>query len=138
MTRKRIEELCEEVPENNILSDYLTKKRKLDELTKEVKNLGELVKNQMKEQDQKSVEQDGFKITRVASERVTWKEDLLLQKAKSYNKPELIKQVEQVDVPVLEQYIIDGVIDINDLNDCKTVTEVVQLRVSKVKETQDE
>lgn len=138
MTRKRIEELCEEVPENNILSDYLTKKRKLDELTKEVKNLGELVKNQMKEQDQKSVEQDGFKITIVASERVTWKEDLLLQKAKSYNKPELIKQVEQVDVPVLEQYIIDGVIDINDLNDCKTVTEVVQLRVSKVKETQDE
>ena len=51
-------------------------------------------------------------------------------------KPELIKQVEQVDVATLEQCVLDGVIDLNDLQDCQTVTNVVTLRMSKVREKQ--
>ena len=123
---------------NNLFELYLQRKTEYDKLKKEVESLAEMVKTEMEQNDQKSVEVNGYKINKVVSQRVTWKEDLLLEKVKTYDIPELVKTIEQVDVPQLEQAIIDAKININDLQDCQTVKEVVQLRLAKVKESNDE
>jgi len=141
MTRKVFAQLLDDMNEQqniDVVQTYISKKQQLDELTKEVKQLSELLKTEMKTKELNSVQCNGYKVTRTESQRITWKEDLLLDKVKTYNNPDLITQVEQVNLPALEQAIMDDIVDINDLTDCQTVTEVVSLRVSKVKEKQDE
>lgn len=118
----------------NLLEMYVQKKKQLELLEKEVKELGNLVKTEMIDRDIKTAEAGGYRITKTESQRVTWKEDLLLAKVKSYNQPELIQMVEQVNMPVLEQYVLDGVIHADDLSECSQVTPVVTLRLSKIKE----
>lgn len=136
MARKKFTELMEGpvICTNDLMVNYVTKKKELEALDKLVKNLGEQVKEQMKLQDLKSTECSGYKITRMESNRITWNEEALLQKVKTFNKPELIKQVEQVDTAMLQQAIIDDQIKANDIIDCQTVTTVVSLRVDKIKE----
>jgi len=116
------------------MANYVAKKQELEALDKLVKKLGDQVKEQMKLQDLKSTECNGYKVTRMESQRITWNEEMLLQKVKTFNKPELIRQIEQVDVAMLQQAIIDNQIDINDIQDCQTVKEVISLRVDKIKE----
>lgn len=136
MARKKFTELMEGpvICTDDLMVNYVTKKKELEALDKLVKNLGEQVKEQMKLQDLKSTECNGYKITRMESNRITWNEEALLQKVKTFNKPELIKQVEQVDTAMLQQAIIDDQIKANDIIDCQTVTTVVSLRVDKIKE----
>jgi hypothetical protein len=52
--------------------------------------------------------------------------------------PELIEQVEQVNMPALEQAILDETVNVEDLMDCQQTTDVVTLRISKVKEDKNE
>jgi len=136
MARKKFIDVAEQ--EEDLYALYIDKKAQLDELDKEVKKLSQQIKQDMGNQDLKFVEKNGYKLTRSVSQRITWEEDKLLDKIKSYNMPDLIKQVEQVDVAGLEQYVLDGKIDINDLEDCQKVTDVVSLRISKIKEPTDE
>lgn len=140
MTRKVITALMAKDVEKqfNLIETYITKKQELDTLKKEVDKLSNLVKEEMKNSGLNAVESNGYKVTKIESQRITWKEELLLAKVKTYNKPELIKQVEQVDVPALEQAIIDETIKLEDLLDCQQTTEVISLRLSKVKEKQDD
>lgn len=140
MVRKVFTELkTPEVSEKfNLVQLYINKKQELDKCKKELEELSNLVKQQMKADNVNVMATKDYKVTKVESQRISWKEDLLLAKVKTYNRPELIKQVEQVDVPALEQAIIDETISIGDLLDCQTVTEVVTLRMSKVKENKDE
>lgn len=139
MARKKFTELMEEqtVPQgtcpDDLMANYVAKKQELEALDKLVKKLAEQVKEQMKLQDLKSTECNGYKVTRIESSRITWNEEALLQKVKTFNKPELIKKVEQVDTAMLQQAIIDDQIKANDIIDCQTVTTVVSLRVDKIK-----
>lgn len=141
MARKVISALKEQPvikEELNLIDLFITKKQELEKLDKEVKKLNELVKEEMKNKELNTVESNGYKVTRIESQRITWKEDLLLAKVKTYNKPELIKQIEQVDVPALEQAILDEVVNLEDLLDCQETKEIVSLRLSKVKENQSD
>lgn len=136
MARKVITALMTEqkAKEFNLVETYMTKKQEFDRLDKEVKELSNLVKAQMKEKDLTAYTSNGYKLQRIESQRVTWKEEALLAKVKSYNKSELVKKVEQVDVAALEQAIINNEIDINDLKECQNITQVVSLKMTKVKE----
>ncbi len=122
----------------NLVELYVNKKQELDKCKKELEELSNLLKLEMKSNNVNIMQTKDYKVTKVESQRVSWKEDLLLAKVKTFNRPELIKQVEQVDVPALEQAVLDETISIGDLLDCQTVTEVVTLRMSKVKENKDE
>lgn len=128
----------DQVEPQDILSEFITKKQELDILKKQVDQLNNLVKAYMTENELGNVESNGFKITKSESQRINWKDDLLLEKVKTYNMAELITQVEQVNMPELEQAILDGVINVDDLMDCQQTTNVVSLRISKVKENQNE
>lgn len=136
MARKKFTELLEGpvICTDDLMANYVAKKQELEALDKLVKKLSDQVKEQMKLQDLKSTECNGYKVTRMESQRITWNEEMLLQKVKTFNKPELIRQIEQVDVAMLQQAIIDNQIDINDIQDCQTVKEVISLRVDKIKE----
>lgn len=136
MARKKFTEFFESpvICADDLMANYVAKKQELETLEKLVKNLGEQVKAQMELQGLKSTECNGYKVTRMQSQRITWNEEALLQKVKTFNKPELIRQVEQVDVAMLQQAIIDEQVDINDIQDCQTVKEVISLRVDKIKE----
>ena len=139
MARKKFEtltpeqELTQVTCTDDLIANYVRKKQELEILDKLVKKLGEEVKKTLAEQGLKSTERNGFKVTRLESQRITWNEEALLAKVKTFNKPELIKQVEQVDVPMLQQAIIDDQIKANDIMDCQTVTKVVSLRMDKIK-----
>lgn len=138
MVRKVFTQINEPVTQIDVVSLYITKKQELDQLKKEVDNLNNLLKQQMLDNNLKFVESNGYKVTKSESQRVNWKEDLLLAKVKTYNRPELIEQVETVNMSALEQCILDEHIDIQDLMDCQQTTTVTTLRISKVKENVDE
>lgn len=118
----------------DLLNDYINKKQELDVLDKLVKKLSDQVKAEMQKQNLKSTDKNGYKIHCIKSQRVTWNEDALLEKVKSFNKPELICTVEKVDVPNLEIAIINEEVDINEVKECQKVTEVVTLKMNKIKE----
>lgn len=120
-----------------LLANYIDKKQELDILDKLVKKLGEEIKQEMKSKDLKTIEQNGYKLIRSESQRVTWNEDALLEKVKSFNKPELICTVEKVDVPNLEIAIINEEVDINEIKECQKVTEIVSLKMNKIKEVKE-
>lgn len=120
----------------DLMSLYISKKQQADKLDKEVKELGELVKKQMYDKGVSNVECDGYKITKTESQRMVWKPELLLAKVKTYNMPELIKLEEQVNMEQLESCILDGVINTQDLLECQKTTDIVSLRITKVKEVQ--
>lgn len=124
--------------DQTIWQTYVEKKKQYDQLDKELKQLGDTIKELMKQNDQKSVEVDGYKINRITSQRMKWDENALLHKVKSYNMPELVKTVEQVDMTELEKCILDNVVKIKDLEECYVTIDVVQLRLNKIKEVQDE
>lgn len=138
MSRKVFEEFLSQQQEqynyHNLVALFISKKQELEELDKEVKKLNDALKEKMEAEELSVIEQDGYKITKIKSQRVIWKEDVLLDKVKSYEKPELIKQVEQVDIAALEQAIIDEVVNINDLADCQKITNVTSLRLNRIKE----
>lgn len=124
--------------EGDLMSLYVNKKVELDELTKFVKELGERVKAQMTDNDQKTYNCNGYQIMRINSNRVNWNQDALFTKVKSYGMPELIETVEQVCMPKLEEYILNDKINIKDLDDCQTITNTCSLRVTRIKEKSNE
>lgn len=136
MARKKFTQFFESpvICTDDLMATYVEKKQELEVLDKLVKNLGEQVKEQMKLQDLQSTECNGYKVTRMESKRITWNEEALLQKVKTLNKPQVIKQVEQVDIGMLQQAIIDDEIKANDIIDCQTVKRIISLRVDKIKE----
>lgn len=139
MARKVFNDLTnQEQPSSDIVSLYITKKQQLDALTKEVKELNEMVKLFMQDNGLGNVERGQYKVTKSESQRITWNNDLLLEKVKSYNLPELLEQVEQVNMPALEQAILDEKVDMQDLLVCQQTTDVTTLRIGKVKENKDE
>lgn len=143
MARKNFTELTQEeqlfqVPcDDDLIANYVNKKAELEQLDKIVKKLGDEVKRVMKERDLKVTECNGYKVNRIESQRVTWNEDALLEKVKTFNRPELICTIEKVDVPNLENAIINEEIDINEIKDCQKVTNIVSLRMDKIKEVKE-
>ena len=121
----------------DLVALYIEKKQQLDKLEKLVKELGNQLKDDMRDGKIKDPQHNGFKLTRVESSRITWNEDALLAKVKTFNNPELITLVEKVDVEKLQQAIIDDEISIFDVQECQKVTTVVSLKVSKVKEVKE-
>ena len=119
---------------DDLLENYLSKKQELEILDKVVKKLSDQVKAEMQKQNLKSTDKNGYKIHCIKSQRVTWNEDALLEKVKTFNNPELICTVEKVNVPNLEVAIINEEVDINEIKDCQKVTEVVTLKMNKIKE----
>lgn len=121
----------------NLVALYIEKKQELDKLDKLVKELGDKIKEDMKQGKIKDPQHNGFKLTRIESSRVTWNEDALLVKVKTFNNPELITQVEKVNVEKLQQAIIDDEISILDVQDCQQIKTVVSLKLSKIKEVKE-
>lgn len=122
---------------DSLINTYINKKQELDILDKLVKKMGDQIKQEMKEKGLKTTEQNGYKIIRTESQRVTWDEDALLEKVKTFNNPELVCTVEKVNVPNLEVAIINEEIDINEIKDCQKVTEIVSLKMNKIKEVKE-
>lgn len=121
----------------DLVALYIEKKQELDKLEKLVKELGNQLKDDIRDGKVKNCQYNGFKLTRVESSRITWNEDALLAKVKTFNNPELITMVEKVDVEKLQQAIMDDEISIFDVQECQKVTNIVSLKVSKVKEVKE-
>lgn len=138
MARKIFTEFQQEQQYEDIVSEFIAKKQELDILEKQVKQLNEQVKLLMLDNGLDNIEKNGYKVTKSESQRITWKEDLLLEKVRTYNNPDLITQVEQVNMPALEQAVLDEKVNMEDLLECQKTTNVVSLRLSKIKEQKDE
>ena len=132
-----VEQCLQVTCDEELIQNYIAKKAEYDALEKVVKKLGDEVKRIMKERDMKTTDYNGYRVVRSEYQRVTWNEDALLEKVKGFNKPELICTVEKVDVPKLEQAIMDEEVDINEIKECQKTTDVVTLKVNKIKEVKE-
>ena len=132
------QETIEETNEENIYDLYLTKKAELHLLDKEVKDLNEKIKSKMAKDEVKFVNHNGYKINRVETNKIKWNTDALLTKVKEFNIPDLTEQVEQVNMTKLEECILNGDISTDDLESCRTITTSTSLRVTKIKQQEED
>lgn len=137
MARKKIEPSAILASDNdNIYCQYIVKKKQFDKLKKELDDLSELVKEDMKNTEQSCVIYNGHKLTRTESTRISWDEDKLVEIVSTFDNPNLIYFKPTVNMVELERFIMDGNIHIDCLASCRKTTQVVQLRMTapKVKE----
>lgn len=137
MARKKIEPSAILASDNdNIYCQYIVKKKQFDKLKKELDDLSELVKEDMKNTEQSCVIYNGHKLTRTESTRISWDEDKLVEIVSTFDNPNLIYFKPTVNMVELERFIMDGNIHIDRLASCRKTTQVVQLRMTapKVKE----
>lgn len=116
---------------NDLVVKFYEEKQIADKLSKNVSKMNNEIKEIMYDFNLDLVDAgNGIKAKRTVSERTSFIEEALLEKAREYNIPGLIKTTEYVDMEVLESALYNGLINPEDLSDCQQVKEVVSLRVT--------
>jgi len=121
---------------NIVVPRYYEHKTELDFYKKQCDAENAEIKEAMKEQNIKDFEVDGVVAKYVIQNKETMNEDKLLQVLKNAGYTELIKTREYVDMDALENALYHSNIDndtILEMDKCREVKEVIQLRVSKKK-----
>ena len=114
---------------------YAFNKGEADSYKKVADNYNAAIKKIMSENELKSFTSENVTVTRVVSVKETLNEAMLLQVAKKYNLP-IIKTIEVVDMDLLEDYLYRNNPSealAEDLNKCKSSTEVVSIRLKEAK-----
>lgn len=119
---------------------YAANKAELDSYDKLCKKDNATIKKLMLEAGEDVHIAGGFKATRTVQHRESFNDDALLEVCKKHNITEVVKVKEYVDMDALEDYLYNNEMTeelATDLSDCKTTKEVVTLKVTEVKETND-
>lgn len=119
---------------SKIVPRYYSQKSEMDAIKKVVDKENAEIKSLMKESSLTEFEIDDIRATYSISERQDFMEEALIEKIKALKVKGIIKKKEYVDMDALENAIYHEKIDAAELAPCKTVKEVVTLRVTKIKE----
>lgn len=109
------------------------------QLKKSNEGLNEKIKLALSTLGMTSFISGGYKVTKSTTTKDEFDEDALISAIKSMglsprDRKKIIKKKEYVDYDELESAIYNGVIKAEDLTDCQTSREVIQLRVKQLKE----
>lgn len=135
--RMKIDNFDEDRTLDELIPSYAENKSELDSYKKICESENNAIKEKMLEIGQDEYSAGGYKAKRSVSERVSIDEDKLLTVMKKHYLVEVIKTREYVDMDALENYLYhvdeDPAIQelLADIDKCREVKEVVQLRVSK-------
>lgn len=115
------------------LKEFSPQKMSFDILKKSIDRMNKGIKSLMGEMDITEYEVDGIKASRSISERMSFNEEVLLDKLKELGMEQLIKTKEYVDMEGLEKAIYKNHIKPEDLVGCQEVKLVESLRVTNKK-----
>ena len=121
---------------DTLVPSYALNKIDLDACKKLCDSQNARIKQLMLEAGETSHEADGFVAKRVVTTKETMNEERLLTLAKKHGVTDLIKTKEYIDIDALESRLYNGKLSqdfVAELASCKSSTEVVQLRISEVK-----
>lgn len=121
---------------DELIPDYAQNKLELDSYKKICDTENSQIKEMMLDIGEDEYSAGGYKAKRIVTERVSINEDKLLAVMKKHGVTEVIKTREYVDMDELENYLYHIDEDDNkklfeDIDKCRDVKEVIQLRVSK-------
>jgi hypothetical protein len=132
--------VSELIPLDELIPMYAQNKTELDSYTELCKQENESIKAQMLELGQDKYNAGGYTAKRTVSQREKLNEDKLMAVILKHGIKDVIKTKEYVDMDALENYLYHNEMTASlaaDLDSCKTVTEVVTLRVTKDKKKGD-
>lgn len=118
---------------NEIMEHYYHLKQKESLLKNDLDTFNKMLKDYFIKNDLEKFEGDNFKATVSKRETVKWVEPVLIERLKKLGFGELVKTKEYVDMKLLEDYLYTNQIKETKIRDCKTVSEVITLKVSEVK-----
>ena len=133
-------EVTEFIPLDELIPMYAHNKSELDSYTELCKQENEAIKAQMLDLGQDKYSAGGYTAKRTVSQREKLNEDKLMAVILKHGIKDVIKTKEYVDMDALENYLYHTEMTASlaaDLDSCKTVTEVVTLRVTKEKKKGD-
>jgi hypothetical protein len=115
----------------NKFEAYAIKKAQFDSLKKEVEKLNIEIKEEFEKAGiTETVLEDGRKLEVTKSNRVSWKEELLINLLKGLGSKAVILK-ETVDEATLEKEIYHGILSAESIAPAQEVKEVVSLRFKK-------
>ena len=125
---------------DELIPMYAENKAELDKYVKMCKAQNADIKNRLEEMGEDEYTAGGYIVKRSVSERESINEERLLEMMKKHNVPGVIKTKEYVDMDALEAYLYNVVMSTEmaaDLDSCREIKEVVQLRISKEKKKKE-
>lgn len=125
---------------DELIPMYAENKAELDKYDKMCKAQNADIKRQLEEMGEDEYTAGGYVVKRSVSERESINEERLLEMMKKHNVPGVIKTKEYVDMDALEAYLYNVVMSTEmaaDLDSCREIKEVVQLRISKEKKKKE-
>lgn len=127
---------------DELIPKYALNKVELDSYDKLCKEENEEIKKQLAELGKNEYTAGEYVAKRNVQYRETLNEDRLLEVLKKHKVPGVIKTKEYIDMDALESYLyhVTEPLDelIADMNSCKSVKEVITLRVTKVKKKKED
>ena len=129
------------IPLDELIPIYARNKIELDSYTQLCKEENESIKKQMLELGTDVYNTGGYTAKRTVSHRESLNEEKLMAVILKYGIKDVIKTKEYVDMDALENYLYHNTMSDSlaaDLESCKSKTEVVTLRVTKMKEPKGE
>jgi hypothetical protein len=125
---------------DELIPVYAENKADLDKIKKVCETQNADIKKQLEEMGKDEYTAGGYVVKRTVSTRETMNEERLLAMMKKHNVPGVIKTKEYVDMDALECYLYDVELSDElaaDLDSCREIKEVVQLRISKEKKKKE-
>lgn len=125
---------------DELIPVYAENKADLDRVDKICKAQNAEIKQKLEELGEDEHTAGGYVAKRIVSERESMNEERLLEVLVKHGVPEVIKTKEYVDMDALEKYLYNNDLSDDlaaDLDSCREIKEVVQLRVSKEKKKKE-
>lgn len=125
---------------DELIPVYAENKADLDKIKKVCETQNADIKNRLEEMGEDEYTAGGYVVKRSVSTRETMNEERLLAIMKKHCIPGVIKTKEYVDMDALECYLYDVELSDElaaDLDSCREIKEVVQLRISKEKKKKE-
>lgn len=125
---------------DELIPVYAENKADLDKIKKVCEAQNADIKRQLEEMGEDEYTAGGYVVKRTVSTRESMNEERLLEMMKKHKIPGVIKTKEYVDMDALESYLYSSILfdDVAaDLDSCREVKEVVQLRISKEKKKKE-
>lgn len=125
---------------DELIPSYAENKIELDNYKKICDGQNAEIKKRLEELGENEYTAGGYVAKRTVSERESMNEERLLEMLKKHNVPGVIKTKEYVDMDALEGYLYNTELSDEmaaDLDSCREVKEVVQLRITKEKKKEE-
>ena len=136
-----VEAVNEVLTLDELIPLYAENKADLDVYDKLCKSQNALIKQHMEELGETEHTAGGYVVKYSVSQRESINEDRLLDILKKHNVPGVIKTKEYVDMDALESYLYNTELSDDlaaDMDSCREIKEVVQLRFSKEKKKKED